>query len=71
LNKKKNNQWLAFAGIPAQLGVTIYIFNLIGKWIDKTYYTGVSTWEKWITLLGIFVSIYSVIRQVIHISNQK
>lgn len=71
LKNKNNNQWLAFVAVPAQLGLTIYLFNYAGKWVDKTYFEGIDACEKWITLLGVFVGVYSVIRQVMHISNKK
>ena len=61
---KKNggNKWLALSGIGLQMGLTIFLGNLLGKWLDTTL--NKSFLEPTITILAIFISIYSVIRGV-------
>lgn len=62
---KKINKGLQTAakisGIGFQMGITIYLGHLLGTWLDKKYATNFL--EVSITLLAIFVSIYSLIRQ--------
>lgn len=61
---KKNggNKWVALSGIGLQMGLTIFLGNLLGKWLDTTF--DKSFLEPTITILAIFISIFSVIRGV-------
>tara|TARA_R110000796_G_scaffold37722_1_gene94985 strand:- start:21301 stop:21528 length:228 start_codon:yes stop_codon:yes gene_type:complete len=61
----KNAAILSGAGL--QMGLTIYLGNLLGSWLDKKFEA--SFLEITITLLAIFLSIYSLIRQVKKINN--
>lgn len=63
-NDKKNggNKWIALSGIGLQMGLIIFLGNLLGKWLDTTF--NKSFLEPTITVLAIFISIYSVIRGV-------
>lgn len=56
------NKWAVFSTIALQMGLTIFLGNLLGKWLDTTY--DKTFWEPTITLLAIFISIYSIIRGV-------
>jgi hypothetical protein len=49
------------SGIAIQMGLTIYLGNLLGVWLDAKY--DVTYWENTCTLLAIFLSLYSVIVQ--------
>ncbi|MCR1023234.1 AtpZ/AtpI family protein [Cellulophaga baltica] len=63
--RKKINKGLETAtklsGIGIQMGLTIYLGNLLGSWLDEKYATNYL--EISITLVAIFVSMYSMIRQ--------
>ena len=61
---KKNggNRWIALSGIGLQMGLIIFLGNLLGKWLDTTF--NKSFLEPTITILAIFISIYSVIKGV-------
>ncbi|TLP80781.1 AtpZ/AtpI family protein [Maribacter sp. ACAM166] len=52
----------SLSSIAIQMGVTIYLGNLLGEWLDfkfeKTYL------EDSITLLAVFLSMYLVIKKV-------
>ncbi len=63
--KKKNTglqNAAALSGVGIQMGLTIYLGNLLGSWLDGTFETAYL--EITITLLAIFLSMYSMIRQV-------
>lgn len=60
--EKGGNKWLALSGIGLQMGLTIFLGNLLGKWLDS--YLDKSFIEPTITILAIFISIYSVIKGV-------
>lgn len=61
---KKNggNKWIALSSIGIQMGLTIFLGNLLGKWLDATF--NKTFLEPTITILAIFVSIYSVVKGV-------
>ncbi|MFD2892337.1 AtpZ/AtpI family protein [Flavobacterium chuncheonense] len=63
------NPWLSLISIPFQMGFVIYIFNVLGSWLNEKYQ--VEYYEKWITLLGVFVAIYYVIKQVSLLNRKK
>ncbi|WP_047417795.1 AtpZ/AtpI family protein [Cellulophaga sp. Hel_I_12] len=56
----KNAARLSGAGL--QMGLTIYLGNLLGTWLDKKF--GFSFLEITVTLVAIFLSIFSLIQQV-------
>lgn len=62
---KKANKGLQTAaklsGIGIQMGLTIYLGNLLGTWLDEKFATNFL--EISVTLAAIFISIYSLIRQ--------
>lgn len=72
-NKKKPNKPLKNAailtGVAIQMGVTIYLFVILGRWLDNTYNSGEKLYIIITTLLGIAISMYLVIKQVNRINN--
>jgi F0F1-type ATP synthase assembly protein I len=66
-NKKPGKQLknvAALSGIAIQMGVTIYLFVLLGKWLDTKYNGGEKLCIIIMTLLGVAISLYVVIKQV-------
>ncbi|MFX0556000.1 AtpZ/AtpI family protein [Maribacter sp. CXY002] len=52
----------SLSGLAIQMGVTIYLGNLLGSWLDDKYEK--TFLEDTITLLAVFLSIYLVIKKV-------
>ncbi|MEB8328204.1 AtpZ/AtpI family protein [Flavobacteriaceae bacterium KMM 6897] len=50
------------SGVGIQMGLTIYLGNLLGSWLDGKFET--TYLEITITLMAIFLSMYAMIRQV-------
>ena len=50
--------------IPVQMGVVIFLFSWFGGWLDEKYGNTSNTNQMIFTLLGVFVALYNVIRQV-------
>ncbi|NCO62370.1 MAG: AtpZ/AtpI family protein [Flavobacteriales bacterium] len=46
------------------MGVTIYLFVLLGKWLDNKFNDGNKGYLIIMTLLGVGISLYVVIKQV-------
>ena len=54
--------WAKFSTVAIQMGVTIYLGNLFGAWLDRKFETNFL--EPLISLLAVFLSMYVVIRAV-------
>jgi F0F1-type ATP synthase assembly protein I len=66
-NQKPENQLkkiAALSGIAIQMGVTIYLFVLLGKWLDESYNPSSKMFLIIFTLVGVGISLYVVLRQV-------
>ena len=46
------------------MGIVIFVFSYFGKWLDKQYGDSSNTFTKIVTLIGVFLALYNVIRQV-------
>ena len=66
--KKKPEKQLknvaVLSGITIQMGVTIYLFVLLGKFLDTKFNNGDKMYIIIMTLLGVAISLYTVIKQV-------
>lgn len=77
-NKKKSgkltsnlSKYVRFSGMGLQMGLTIWIASLFGKWLDGKFPNEHELYFKILTLLAVFGSVYSFIRQVITLSNEE
>jgi len=66
--KKRLNKYIALTGIGLQMGITIYLASYLGKWLDAKY-TDSNIYTIILTLLGIVLSFYSLLRQLKNIEN--
>ncbi len=62
--KKPLNKYIRLTGVGLQMGITIYLFVYLGKWLDVKYPNENEIFTIIFTLLGIVVSFYSLLRQV-------
>ncbi|MDC7996767.1 AtpZ/AtpI family protein [Gilvibacter sediminis] len=64
--KEKRNgalkNWAVFSSIGLQMGLIIWLGNLLGSWLDSKFNT--TFLETTITLVAIFASMFSVIHRV-------
>ena len=63
-NKNQFNKWLVLINIPIQMGIVIFVFSYFGKWLDIKYGDSSNTFTKIVTLIGVLLELYNVIRQV-------
>lgn len=68
--KKQRNSFIQFSGVGLQLLITIYLFNFLGKWLFEKGYINGEMAVNLITLAGVFLGLYLVIRQVQNISKE-
>jgi membrane protein DedA with SNARE-associated domain len=52
------------------MGITIYLGNWLGSYLDEKYHSSSGVYSKTATLVAVFLSIYIVIKQVTR-SNEK
>lgn len=62
--KKQRNKWFSLINIPIQMGVIIFVFAYAGQWLDEKYPNPNRVYTKAITLVGVFLALYNVYRQV-------
>lgn len=58
---KRLNKAMQLSGAGLQMGLTIYLGSMLGKWLDGKFETSFLT--ETVTLLAIFLAMYSLIKQ--------
>ncbi len=53
-----------FTGIAAQMGIIIFAGAYLGKWLDVKYPADKKWFTMVFTILGVVISLYSVIKQL-------
>lgn len=72
-NKKQNKRpspYIRFTSMGLQMGLTIYLGSKLGAWLDVKFPNDNQLYYKIVSLLAIFLAVFSVIRQVIKITNK-
>lgn len=59
---KPLNKWIQLISIPAQMGILIFLFAYLGQFLDEKYQS--ENYVKIFTVVGVFLAMYNVIRQV-------
>jgi len=65
MSKKPTNgirRWATLSAIALQMGVVIYLFVQLGKWLDASYGDG-KTYVIICTLSGVALSLFGVLKQ--------
>ncbi|MDC1471825.1 AtpZ/AtpI family protein [Flavobacteriaceae bacterium] len=52
------------SAIGIQMGLTIYLFVSLGKWLDQNYNPEQKTFLILCTLFGVAISLYAVLKQL-------
>ena len=60
--KKVVKNGLILTSAASQMGLTIYLFVTLGKWLDSRYNTGEKYYLILATLLGVGISLYLVLK---------
>lgn len=69
--KSQLNKYIRFSGIAMQMGLTIYLGSLLGKWLDIKFPNDSQLYTKICTLAAVFGAMFSVIRQVSKLSQDN
>ena len=62
--KKARNKWFALINIPIQMGVIIFLFAYLGRWLDEKYPNPHTLYVKILTLTGVAIAFYNLNRQL-------
>ncbi|MEN1786277.1 MAG: AtpZ/AtpI family protein [Bacteroidota bacterium] len=65
--KKSNKGFkngLALTGIALEMGVIIFLSAKGGRWLDSHFQTNKNYWTVFLTLFGVAISIWLVLRQL-------
>jgi hypothetical protein len=62
MGSKFSNKWIQLISIPAQMGIVIFLFAYLGQYLDEKYKS--ENYVKIFTVVGVFLAMYNVIRQV-------
>lgn len=62
--KKAPNKWLALINIPIQMGAIIFVFAWMGTWLDENHPNPKVYYNKILIIVGVFLALYNVFRQV-------
>ncbi|MDW5289025.1 AtpZ/AtpI family protein [Formosa sp. PL04] len=68
--KKQLNKYIRFTSIALQMGLTIYLGSVLGQWLDVEFNNDNQLYFKIVTLLAVLIAMFSVIRQVLNITNK-
>lgn len=68
--KKPKNRWIALINIPIQMGITIFAFAYLGNYLDNNNPHSTIIYKQLLGLIGVFVSIYIVIKEVKKLNNE-
>lgn len=66
--KKQLNKYVRFTTMALQMGLTIYLGSLLGGWLDYKLESDNQLYFKIVTLLAVFIAMFTVIRQVLDIT---
>ena len=67
--KKPLKNALVLTGVAFQMGATIYLFVMLGKWLDNSYNNGARAYVIIATLMGVGISLYLTVKQLNRINS--
>ena len=70
-SEKKPPRFIALTGIALQMGITIFLFAELGKFLDEKFTEEKSYFKIGLTLMGVVVSFYNLMRQVNKLNDKE
>lgn len=62
--KRARNKWLTLINIPIQMGIIVFLFAYLGRWLDEKYRNPNHIYVKILTLVGVAIAFYNLNRQL-------
>jgi F0F1-type ATP synthase assembly protein I len=63
-------RWAVLSAIAIEMGVIIYLFVQLGKWLDATYNEGGKLYIILCTLVGVGISLFLVVKQTNRLNSE-
>lgn len=57
--------------IPIQMGIIVFLFSLLGKYLDKNHPHEKLDYTKLLIIVGVFIAMYNVYKQVNQINKNE
>ena len=70
-SSKRSGNFIRFTSLAFQMIGTIGFFSWLGYYLDQKYNSKTPWWTICLSLFGVFISIYLVIREVIKMSKDN
>ena len=68
--KKQLNKYLQLTSIGFQMGITIFLFAKLGKWLDQMYPHEKKIYTLICIVFAVVISVYSLNKQLQRINNK-
>jgi uncharacterized membrane protein YfcA len=69
--RKPLNKWLQLINIPIQMGIVIFLFAFLGNWLNDKFPLHKADYKIFFVLIGVFLALYNVMRQVNQINKDE
>ena len=69
--KKQRNKWLVLINIPIQMGIIVFLFSRLGKWLDQKFINDYNLYVKIVTMVGVAIAFYNIARQLKEINKSE
>lgn len=63
--KKQPNAFIKYSSMATQMAIIIVVFALGGKWLDQHFETEVAYYTGGLTILGVVLSMYFMIKDLL------
>lgn len=67
----KNKKILRFSGVGIQMGITIWIFAVLGRKLDKMQENSTAWWTLGLTLFAVIGSMVLLIKEIKKLGNEE
>ena len=68
--KRQLNKYLQLTSIGLQIGITVYLFAQLGKWLDNKYPHEKQIYTLICIVFGVAISLYSINKQLQRINDK-
>lgn len=69
--EKKQNVYVRFTSVVIQMGVIIGGFSWLGVYLDKKQHLKTPIWTIILSLLGVFIAMYLIFKEVKNINKKS
>jgi len=68
---KNSNKFIRFSGVGFEMAAVIGFFAWLGNYLDKKQGNHIPGWTVGLSLFGVFVAMYLIIKEVKKLNDEK